>query len=74
MNDSNSETPERGRRSQADVVLISEDGVITYPECATDNTVRPIPPERMAQAIAERDLIQKVLAEKKAKRESSEQN
>ncbi len=62
MKDSNSKPPE-----QSDVVLISDDGVITYPECATDETVRPIPPERLAQAMAERDLIQKYLADEKTK-------
>jgi hypothetical protein len=53
----------------SDLVLI-HDGRIEYAEGEADYTVRPIPPERMAQAIAERDLIQKCLAEQKAKRES----
>ena len=71
MNDSNSKTPEPGRRSLSDGMLISDDGTITYMEGEADYTVRPIPPERLAQAMAERDLIAKCLAEQKAKRDST---
>jgi hypothetical protein len=52
----------------SDVVLIYDDR-IQYVEGEGDYTVRPIPPEHIAQAKAERDLIEKCLAEKKAIRD-----
>ena len=73
MNDSNSKTPEPDRKSLSDGLIISDDGTITYMEGEADYTVRPIPPERLAQAIAERDQIGKCLADQKAKRESADQ-
>lgn len=55
----------------SDLTLIYDDRIV-YVEGEGDYTVRPIPPERLAQAIAERDLIAKCLAEQNAKRDSSE--
>lgn len=71
MNDSNSNSSGSFRNGKSDAMIISDDGTITYIEGEADYTVRPIPPERLARAIAERELIEKCLADKK--RESAGQ-
>jgi hypothetical protein len=43
---------------------------IIYDDFEGDTTVRPIPPERMAQAVAERDKINKGLAMRKQRDEA----
>ena len=48
-----------------DCVSDSPDAVIIYDEGEGDYTVRPIPPERTAQALAEREKINKALALRK---------
>jgi hypothetical protein len=71
MNNSNSSPSESFRNGKSDAMIISDDGAITYVEGEADYTVRPIPPERLARAIAERELIEKCLADQK--RESADQ-
>lgn len=72
MSEANSKHPESRGNRMSDLILIYDDRI----ECIEgegDYTLRPIPPERLAQAIAERDLIEKCLAEQKAKHESTGQ-
>ena len=71
MSEANSRHPEsRGDRT-SDLILIYDDR-IEYVKGEADYTVRPIPPERLAHAMAERELIEKCLAEQQAKRKSME--
>ncbi len=67
MTDPSSESPEAFQYCLSD----SPDAIIIYDDGDGDTTVRPIPPELLAQAIAQRDLIAKCLAERKQQREAS---
>jgi hypothetical protein len=67
MTDPNSKSPDDFQPCLSD----SPDTTIIYDDGDGDTTVRPIPPELLAQAIAQRDLIAKCLAERKQQREAS---
>jgi len=68
MSEANSNYPVSHGGRASDLILIHDDR-IEYVEGEGDYTLRPIPPERLAQAIAERELIEKCLADQKAKGE-----
>jgi hypothetical protein len=72
MSEANSKYPVSHGDRVSDLILIHDDR-IEYVEGEGDYTVRPIPPERLAQAMAERELIEKCLADQKAKGESTDQ-